>query len=127
MAMTSVRKLPSDCPPKPCSTQQRRDVFKRLHTEDLFRTVTPMIRGLGRIEGALVAIFDGERDNAFTIRDLCERIWPDLYPDRQGGQVERKHRGTVIRAARSLGSGQKSVGSPARDVAARSCSSGTTR
>ena len=61
-----------------------------------------MSRGLGRIGRALVAIFDGERDNAFTIEDLCERIWPDLYPDRQGGQVERKHRGTVIRAARNI-------------------------
>ncbi len=61
-----------------------------------------MTGGLGRIERALVAIFDGERDNAFTIEDLCERIWPDLYPDRQGGKIERKHRGTVIRAARNI-------------------------
>jgi hypothetical protein len=61
-----------------------------------------MRRGLGRIQRALVAIFDGERDNAFTIEDLCERIWPDLYPDRQGGQIERKHRRTVIRAARNI-------------------------
>jgi hypothetical protein len=58
--------------------------------------------GRGRIERALVAIFDGERDNAFTIDDLCERIWPDLYPDRQGGQIERKHRTTVSRAARNI-------------------------
>ena len=61
-----------------------------------------MSRCLGQIERALVAIFDNERDNAFTIEDLCERIWPDLYPDRQGGQIERKHRGTVIRAARNI-------------------------
>jgi hypothetical protein len=56
----------------------------------------------GRIERALAAIFDGERDNAFTIEDLCERIWPDLYPDRQGGRIARKHRTTVIRAARNV-------------------------
>jgi hypothetical protein len=47
-----------------------------------------------------VAIFDSERDNAFTIEDLCERIWPELCP--QGGQIERKHRHTVIRAARNI-------------------------
>ena len=61
-----------------------------------------MGRGLGRIGRALVAIFDGERDNAFTIEDLCERIWPDLYPDLQGGRIERKHRRAVIGAARNI-------------------------
>ena len=61
-----------------------------------------MCRGLGRIGRALVAIFDGERDNAFTIEDLCERIWPDLYPDQRGAQIERKHRRAVIGAAHSI-------------------------
>src|ERR1700733_14608968 len=56
----------------------------------------------GRIERALAAIFDGERDNAFTIQDLCERIWPDVYQDPQAGRIERKHRSTVIRAARNI-------------------------
>jgi hypothetical protein len=59
-------------------------------------------KGLGKIQRALVAIFDRERDNAFTIEDLCERIWPDLYPRTFGGQIERKHRRTVIRAAYDL-------------------------
>jgi hypothetical protein len=79
----------------------RRDVFTR-HTEKLFLKVTLMGRGLGRIGRALIAIFDGERDNAFTIEDLCERIWPDLYPDLQGGRIARKHRRAVIRAASSI-------------------------
>ena len=61
-----------------------------------------MSRRPGRIERALVAIFDGERNNAFTIQDLCERIWPDVYPGPQAGRIERKHRGTVIRAARNI-------------------------
>ncbi|HZZ22979.1 MAG TPA: hypothetical protein VFE60_10570 [Roseiarcus sp.] len=56
----------------------------------------------GRIERALVAIFDGERDNAFTTQDLCERIWPDVYQDPQAGRIERKHRSSVIRAARNI-------------------------
>jgi hypothetical protein len=61
-----------------------------------------MSRGLGKIERALVAIFDGERDNAFTIEDLCERIWPDLYVDQHNCEIERTHRTTVIRAARNI-------------------------
>ena len=56
----------------------------------------------GRIERALVAIFDGERDNAFTVQDLCERIWPDVYHYPQAGRIERKHRTTVVRAARNI-------------------------
>jgi hypothetical protein len=55
-----------------------------------------MSRGLGRIERALAAIFDSERDNAFTLEDLCERVYPDA------NQVEKKHRVSVTRAARSL-------------------------
>ena len=35
----------------------------------------------GRIQRGLIEIFDRERDNAFTTEDLCERIWPDRYPD----------------------------------------------
>jgi hypothetical protein len=47
-------------------------------------------------------IFDGERDNAFTTEDLCERVWPGLYPDRQCGQIETKHRRNVIQAMRNI-------------------------
>ncbi len=54
----------------------------------------------GRIQRVLVKIFDRERDNAFTTEDLCERIWPDLYPD----QIKQSHRSTVIRAARHIAS-----------------------
>ena len=52
-----------------------------------------MSRCLGQIEQALVKIFDNERDNAFTIEDLCERIWPDLYPGGRPDQEEApRHR-----------------------------------
>jgi hypothetical protein len=61
-----------------------------------------MRKGLGRIQRALLAIFDREHDNAFTIGDLCERIWPDLYPEPNGDQIESKHRRTVLRAARDI-------------------------
>jgi hypothetical protein len=54
----------------------------------------------GRIQQALIKIFDRERDNAFTTEDLCERIWPDLCP----GQIMKSHRVTVTRAARHIGS-----------------------
>jgi hypothetical protein len=61
-----------------------------------------MSRRPGRIERSLVAIFEGERDNAFTTHDLCERIWPDVYQDSQAGRIERRHRSSVIRAARNI-------------------------
>ena len=61
-----------------------------------------MSRCPGRIEQALIAIFEGERDNAFTTHDLCERIWPDVYQDPEAGRIERQHRATVIRAARNI-------------------------
>src|SRR5271155_4773541 len=54
----------------------------------------------GRIQRVLIKIFDRERDNAFTTEDLCERIWPDLYPD----QIKKGHYGTVIRAVRLIAS-----------------------
>ena len=59
-------------------------------------------QGPERIERALAAIFDSERDNAFTLEDLCERIWPDMYPDMQGAPVKKKHRSSVARAAHNL-------------------------
>jgi hypothetical protein len=54
----------------------------------------------GRIQRALINIFDRERDNAFTTEDLCERIWPDLCRD----QIKKSHRSTVIRAVRHIAS-----------------------
>ena len=54
----------------------------------------------GRIQQALIKIFDRERDNAFTTEDLCERIWPDFCPD----QIKQSHRSTVIRAVRHIAS-----------------------
>jgi hypothetical protein len=54
----------------------------------------------GRIQQALIKIFDNERDNAFTTEDLCERIWPDFCPS----QFKKRHRSTVIRAARHVAS-----------------------
>ena len=63
---------------------------------------TLMGKGPERIERTLAAIFDSERDNAFTLEDLCERIWPDMYPDMQGAPVKKKHCSSVARAAHNL-------------------------
>ena len=60
-----------------------------------------MSKGPGRIERALAAIFDCERDNAFAVEDLAERIYPG-YPDLQGEPVAKRHRVSIIRAARNL-------------------------
>ena len=87
-----------------------------------------MSRPPGRIERALVAIFDGERDNAFTIQDLCERIWPDVYQDPQAGRIERKHRAAAIRAARNIARQRPEIQCLQGERVGRgSCSSGTTR
>jgi hypothetical protein len=55
-----------------------------------------MSRGPGRIERAIEAVFDTERDNAFTLEELCERVYADA------NQIERKHHISVARAARNL-------------------------
>ena len=52
----------------------------------------------GRIQRALVKIFDRERDNAFTVDDLCERVWPHLT------WFKTSQRNTVIRAVRDIAS-----------------------
>jgi hypothetical protein len=50
----------------------------------------------GAVEQKIAAIIDAEPDNAFTIEDLCERVYDGLR------QVEKKHRVAVIRAAKKL-------------------------
>jgi hypothetical protein len=55
-----------------------------------------MSRGPGRIERAVVAILDGEPDNAFTTEDLCRRIYPGA------NRIEKKHRVAVLRAAQKV-------------------------
>ena len=77
----------------------------------------------GRIQRVLVKIFDRERDNAFTTEDLCERIWPDLYPD----QIKKVTAAPLFeRYVTSLRSDRKSNGFIARNSAGLSYSSGTT-
>jgi hypothetical protein len=50
-----------------------------------------MSRGPGKIERALHALLASEPDGAFTIRELCERVY-------QVAQVEKKHRVSVLNA-----------------------------
>lgn len=51
-----------------------------------------MSRGPGRIERAIERIMDAEPDSAFTVGDLCWRVFPAIQA------VERKHRVSVLRA-----------------------------
>jgi hypothetical protein len=75
-----------------------------------------MTTGPGRIERAIETLFDAERDNAFTVEELCERIYGvvrvpreqsynrdvgDYTPNRP--HLESKHRHAVVRAARNIG------------------------
>lgn len=55
-----------------------------------------MSRGPGRIERAIADILDAEPDNAFTVEDLCRRVYGIE-------RVEKKHRVAVLRAAATLG------------------------
>src|SRR5258706_13508600 len=54
-----------------------------------------MRRGPGRVEQIIEAVFETEPDNAFTIEDLCDRVYP-------GEPIEKKHRVSVLRAAKQV-------------------------
>ena len=55
-----------------------------------------MSRGSGRIERAIIEAFKDDPDNAFTVAELYDRIYPvSLWFD-------KKHRVAIIRAATSL-------------------------
>ena len=56
---------------------------------------TLMSKGPGRVEQIIEAVFASEPDNAFTIEDLCERVYP-------GEPIEKKHRVSVLRAAKQV-------------------------
>jgi hypothetical protein len=57
---------------------------------------TLMSRGPGRVECAIEAILTAEADNAFTVEDLCKRIYPRVR------RISKKHRVSVLRAAKRL-------------------------
>jgi hypothetical protein len=76
-----------------------------------------MSRGPGRIERAIVAAFTAEPENAFTVEDLCDRIfgpqeqqvptfkWENGRCKRITITIshpEKKHRVAVLRAAKTL-------------------------
>jgi hypothetical protein len=55
-----------------------------------------MSRGSGRIERAIIEAFKDDPDNAFTVAELYDRIYPDAE------WFDKKHRVAIIRAATSL-------------------------
>src|SRR5258707_15595741 len=54
-----------------------------------------MSNGPGPVEQIIEAVFAAEPDNAFTIEDLCDRVYP-------GEPIEKKHRVSVLRAAKQV-------------------------
>ncbi len=54
-----------------------------------------MSRGPGRVEQAIMAAIEAEPDNAFTVEDLCDRVYQGV------NRIEKKHRVAVIRAMRN--------------------------
>ncbi len=57
---------------------------------------TLMSRGPGRIESAIASSVGAEPDNAFTVEDLCNRVYAGV------NRIEKKHRVAVARAIRTL-------------------------
>jgi len=55
-----------------------------------------MSKGLGTIGRAIEAVLTAEPDNAFTVDDLCDRVFTRI------NRIEKKHRVSVIRAAKSV-------------------------
>jgi hypothetical protein len=55
-----------------------------------------MSKGPGRVERRIAVLIEEERDNAFTLEELCERVYAGV------NRIEKKHRISVARAARSL-------------------------
>ncbi len=56
---------------------------------------TVMSRGPGRVEQIIEAAFNAEPDNAFSVEDLCDRVYPNQ-------PAEKKHRVSVLRAAKNI-------------------------
>jgi hypothetical protein len=55
-----------------------------------------MSTGSGQIERAIENIFTREPDNAFTVRELCSRVYFGV------NRIERKHYASVCRAVRTM-------------------------
>jgi hypothetical protein len=55
-----------------------------------------MGKGLGHVGRAIEAILIAEPENAFTVEDLCDRVYRGI------NRIEKKHRVSVIRAAKSV-------------------------
>jgi hypothetical protein len=53
-------------------------------------------RGLGHVGRAIEAALIAEPENAFMVDDLCDRVFPGI------NRIEKKHRVSVIRAAKSV-------------------------
>jgi hypothetical protein len=55
-----------------------------------------MGKGPGHVERTIESILIAEPDNAFTVEDLCDRVYRGV------NRIEKKHRVSVIRAAKSV-------------------------
>jgi hypothetical protein len=55
-----------------------------------------MGKGLGHVGRAIEAVLIAEPDNAFTVDDLCDRVFPGI------NRIEKKHRVSIIRAAKTV-------------------------
>jgi hypothetical protein len=57
---------------------------------------TLMSRGPGKIQRAVIAVFEAEPENGFLLSELCERVYRGI------NRVEKKHLVAVARAAHGI-------------------------
>lgn len=69
---------------------------KCFHPDTADGLETLMSRGPGKIERAIEALFTDCPSNAYTVEDLIDRVYRGV------NQVEKKHRVSVIRAAKKV-------------------------
>jgi hypothetical protein len=66
-----------------------------LLSRTMCRMETIMRKGLGHVGRTIEAAFAAEPDNAFTVDDLCDRVYDVV-------SIEKKHRVAVVRATKAL-------------------------
>jgi hypothetical protein len=65
---------------------------------------TFMSKGPGRVSRAIETALEAEPDNAFTVEDLCDRVYRGI------NRVEKKHRVSVLRAAKAIVARRAEIG-----------------
>jgi hypothetical protein len=66
-----------------------------VHLKATLKGNNQMSKGPGKVERAIEKLLDKRPNDAFTIEQVCSYVYP-------GQQIERRHRGAVLRAAANV-------------------------